>query len=126
LRSVPLGRVLLSLNFNLICSRGINVPVLSDLSQNKFVGIVLDVKFIRLDDRLHHKAFLCHSVILVEPFQLLLVNRPDIYISYLFSVKFEMLLFLAGFIRLVTKHTMDQILFNRVVTVKVSIFIIEI
>ena len=114
------------MNLDFVCARGIQILVLSHFSQNKLIGIVLDVEFIRLNYWLDHKSFFGHCIVLLKSFELLFINRSDIDIPDLFSVKFKMLSLLACFIGLVTKYTVDKIFLNRVITVKISIFIAEI
>jgi hypothetical protein len=122
----PCSWVLPCLNLDFLCAGSINIFVLSDFSQDKLIGIVLNIEFIGLHDWLDHETLFGHCVILLKSLQLLLIDRPDVDIFNFFPVKFKMLLLLADLISLIAEHTMNKIFLHRVITVKIGIFIIEI
>ena len=107
LRTAQLIRVFFCLNLDFVCARRVQIFVLSDFSEDELIWIVLNVEFVGLNNWFDHESFLCHCVILFEPFQLLFIDRPDIDISDFFSVEFKMLFLLTGLISLVTKDAMD-------------------
>ena len=86
----------------------------------------MNVEFVGFNDWLYHETLFCHCVILFQSLQLLLIDWPDVDIFNFFPVKLKMLFLLTRFISLVAKHTMNKVFLNRVITVKIGVFVIEI
>ncbi len=87
-RSLPNLWIFLGLYLYSVLFTSVRVPVLSDFSQYKLIGIVLYIKLIRFNNRLYHESFSIHGVVLLESFKLFLINRPNVNILNLLPMQF--------------------------------------